>query len=330
MYIITILSAFLVAIIVGAVFLPVARRLKYGQTIYELGPQSHLAKQGIPTMGGVIFMTASILALLPQFFTEHSGALPLLIVCSLLFSFIGFLDDYVKVVKKRSLGLTPAQKIILQVLFSVVTAVWLSKLTGTGLYIPFVNKTIDLGLFYVPFVALVLIAMSNSSNLLDGVDGLLTTNSIVIFAGYLCILFIGVFSNIITVGPQHIEAIALFLFASIGACIGFLRFNLYPARIIMGDTGSMYLGTSIGIIALLTNTALFLPLMAFTMMISSLSDIIQVYSYKTRKKRVFKMAPLHHHFELSGMSETKIVLMYMITQIIMCALVLYLIVVSVR
>ena len=303
-------------LLIGPRVLPVLRRLKFGQTMYELGPQSHMVKQGTPTMGGLMFTVVTCvvaLVLHGAWYGFHDFTLALLFI-SLLSMLVGFVDDYIKVVKKRNLGLIWWQKIIGQVLtaFAFSLYCYLHPMVGSSIIIPFFNVEWDLGIFYVPLITMVIIFMVNSANLQDGLDGLLSSVSVVGgLAWMLAALFMVGFGRVAAENGGNYQNLAIFAMALIGSLIGFLRFNRYPAMVFMGDTGSMFIGGATVGFAMLLRMPLFMLLISFTLVASSLSVIIQrVYFKATNGKRIFKMSPIHHHFELCGMSEKQIVLMY--------------------
>ena len=297
--------------------IPWLRKLKFGQTIYDLGPQSHKAKQGTPTMGGLM-MGASVLvtALImhPAGWYGVNDFMIALLAVSILSMLVGFADDYIKVAKKRSLGLTPWQKIAGQVFIAVGFSVYcyLHPMVGSSIFVPFFNVEWDLGLFYIPLMSLVIIFMINSANLQDGLDGLLSGVTVVgsVAWGAMAVMFLTAAASVGMVNDNY-YAIGIFAMAVCGAAMGFLRFNHYPASVFMGDTGSMFIGGATVGMAMLLRQPMMLALVAFTMVMSSLSVIIQrIYFKVTHGKRIFKMSPIHHHFELSGYSETQICAMY--------------------
>ena len=303
----------------GPHVIPWLRKLKFGQTIYDLGPQSHKVKQGTPTMGGLM-MGASVLvtALImhPAGWYGVNDFMLALLAVSILSMLVGFADDFIKVAKKRSLGLTPWQKIAGQVIIAVgfSTYCYLHPMVGPSILIPFFNVEWNLDIFYIPLMSLVIIFMINSANLQDGLDGLLSGVTVVgsVAWGAMALIFMGAVS---AAGSAMIHdnyyAAAIFSMAVCGAAMGFLRFNHYPAGVFMGDTGSMFIGGATVGLAMLMRQPLMLLLIAFTMVMSSLSVIIQrIYFKATHGKRIFKMSPIHHHFELSGYSETQICAMY--------------------
>ncbi len=321
--------AFAVAMVLGPVVIPWLKKMKFGQTIYELGLESHKVKQGTPTMGGVIFAVPMLIV--PILFSvadQRWSFLPMALVSTLGFGLVGFVDDYIKVSKKRSLGLTPMQKIVPQVVISLVLAIWAycTPQIGSALIVPFTDKTWDLGIFYIPVMMFVLVGTVNSANLLDGVDGLLSGCSLIDFAAMALVCVALGSANPENAG--NMTNMMVFCGAAAGGILGFLRFNTYPANVFMGDVGSFTIGGALVAVAMVTRTALLLPIIALAMLVSSLSDIIQVGYFKYTKKktgagkRVFRMAPLHHHFEKGGMPETRIVAMYMSITALLCLIAL--------
>ena len=329
------LSAALV-LLSGPKLIPVLRKMKFGQTIYDLGPQSHKQKQGTPTMGGVMIAGAVAIAVLvchpAQWFGGWDFMLALLAI-SLLSMAVGFADDYIKVVKKRSLGLTPWQKIAGQVLTAVAFSAYcyFHPQVGSSVIVPFVNIEWDLGIFYIPLLSLTIIFIVNSANLNDGLDGLLSG---VTGVGGMAWALVAIFfaQAVQQANPDYaanLQSISVFGVALLGAAVGFLRFNHHPATVFMGDTGSMFIGGATVGLAMLLRQPFLLLLIAFTMVISSVSVIIQRYYYKATRKifgeprRLFKMTPIHHHFELCGMSENKIDLMYVAVTLILSLIALW-------
>lgn len=311
------LTALAIALLLGPGLIRRLKKLHFGQTIYELGP-SHQQKQGTPVMGGLM-MAAGILAASLLFHpAEWNGAwdpiIPLLAV-SFLSMAVGFADDYIKAVKKRHDGLSPWQKIAGQVIvaggFSVYC--YFSPSVGSSICLPFVRTEWDLGVFYIPLMTLLVIFIVNSSNLQDGLDGLLSTVTTVSSSAWtvICLALMIVSAGNGKGIVAETATIGVFSISVTGACIGFLRFNRYPAKTFMGDTGSMLLGGSMVAIAMLLRQPLLLVLIFFTPIMSSVSVILQRYYFKlTHGKRIFLMSPVHHHFEKKGYSETQIVSMY--------------------
>ena len=306
--------AFAVSMLVTAAMIPYLKEKQFGQFIREDGPQAHLSKAGTPTMGGlamVIGITAALIA--SSFITGPFGPDKLAILLSMYaFGFVGFVDDYNKIAKKQNEGLTPRQKIILQLLFGLALAVFMMLREGTSVLIPFVNKSVDFGIFYIPFVIFVEVAMANSVNLTDGLDGLASSTSAIVAA---CFAVIGMFFL------NRNEPMAAASQAVFGATLGFLVYNHYPARIFMGDTGSMALGGVLSAAAIVGHVEWLLPIAGLIYVCEALSVIIQVtYFKRTGGKRVFRMAPIHHHFELGGWHETKVVKVFCVFTFICCVI----------
>ena len=309
---ITLLVAFIITAILGPLFIPVLRKIKAGQSIREDGPQAHLAKAGTPTMGGIMMIAAVLITCISM--TVRRGINPdmgILLVSFVLCGLIGFCDDFIKVVKKRNLGLTALQKLIFQIVIAVIIAVYQAKVSvyGTSIYVPIMRDYVDLGWIYIPFVAFVLVAMVNAVNLTDGLDGL---------AGG-CVAIVALFLALVGSEIGYTSS-STFSAAVAGACFGFLLFNRHPAKVFMGDTGSLALGGALAVAAVMMNIELLLPVAGGIFLVEVLSVIIQVVSFKTRKKRVFRMAPLHHHFELGGWKETKVVAVFWIITLLLCIL----------
>ena len=282
-------------LIIGPVLIPALRRLKFGQSVRSDGPQSHLQKQGTPTMGGVMFFFSFILGTV--FLAGTSSLAWFMLICALGFGLIGFVDDYIKIVKKRSLGLTAKQKLLAQMVFSVVLAL-AADYTGisTAVMIPLLGWNVEIGVIYYFFVVFLLVGTTNAVNLTDGLDGLASGVTLIVALGYILIGWLS--SN---------PSVMVFSAVLMGSCLGFLVFNHHPAKVFMGDTGSLALGGAVAALAIVTKTELLLPLIGIIYVAETVSDIIQVAVYKKKKVRVFKMAPLHHHFELCGWSEWKVV-----------------------
>ncbi|MBP3653521.1 MAG: phospho-N-acetylmuramoyl-pentapeptide-transferase [Clostridia bacterium] len=325
----TIIAAFAMTLVCGPIMIPWLKKLKFGQTIYDLGPESHKKKQGTPTMGGIIFAIPALIAALAFAYNDTRFDYSLMILISALgFGLIGFVDDFIKVKLKRSLGLTPMQKIVPQLVISVALAIWAynSDTIGSSLTVPFFNVEWNLGWFYIPVMVFVMVGTVNSANLLDGLDGLLSGCSMINFITMMIICLCMAAVN--GANSSNLLNTAIFAAAMAGTLMGFLRFNAHPARVFMGDVGSFFIGGALVGMTTVTRLSLLLPIIAIAMFASSVSDIIQVGYFKYTKKkygagrRVFKMAPLHHHFELSGMPETRVVTMYYITTAGLCLLAL--------
>lgn len=323
----TIVAAFAMTIVFGPIVIPWLKRLKLGQTIYDLGPQTHQKKQGTPTMGGIIFAVPALIAALAFAYGDTRWQYMAMIAVSALgFGLIGFVDDFIKVKMKRNLGLTPKQKLLPQIVLSIGLSLWayFTPSIGSSLTVPFFNVEWNLGAFYIPLMVFVLVGTVNSANLLDGLDGLLAGCSMIDFFAMMIICLTMAAAN--GANSSNLLNTAIFAAAMAGALMCFLRFNGYPARVFMGDVGSFFIGGALVGMAMVTRLSLLLPVIAIAMFVSSLSDIIQVGYFKYTKKktgagkRVFKMAPLHHHFELSGIPETRVVTMYYIATAALCLL----------
>lgn len=320
--ILAVLLSFGVTLLLGPVLIPVLKRLKFGQTVRDDGPKTHLAKEGTPTMGGLIILVGILAGTLAFSMSGLEYALPSLLT-AFAFGIVGFLDDFIKIKRKRSLGLKAYQKIIGQVGISLIIALYAYNHPeiGSAIQLPFTGQEWDLGIFYIPFVMFVMIAIVNAVNLTDGLDGLASGVSMIY--SLTMVLIFAILAHVAgdqgrMLVKENISGMAVFAAAVTGACLGFLRYNTYPARVFMGDTGSLALGGAIGMMAIFSRSPLLLPIMGICFVASALSVILQVGSYKLRGKRIFKMAPLHHHFELKGMPETRIVAMYMLVTAVMC------------
>ena len=323
------LLALLAAMAVTAVssyfLIPVLRKKKMEQHVRDDGPSSHLSKEGTPTMGGIMILFGLLSGLLFFFYNDGRAvnAVLFLLMGTLLFGFIGFLDDFIKMVKKRSLGLRAWQKIVLQLGAAFVTA-WFAfdVLNLRQELIPFAGTYWDLGNFYIPFTMLVFLAVTNAVNLTDGLDGLASSCVMINGVSFFAIIVL-MFPALLLVRPEALigkEGIiantGIFSAALVGACLGFFFFNRHPAKVFMGDTGAFALGGALGAIATALDLQLLLPIVGFVYVLNALSVIIQVGSFKLRHKRVFKMAPLHHHFELMGIPETRVVGGYVIVTVV--------------
>lgn len=313
--------AFIISVILGFVLIPVLRRLKFGQEIREEGPKWHAKKSGTPTMGGLIFIAAivastAIIHLAGLFFgidIPVGSNMVLLFCLSLVYGAIGFIDDYIKVILKRNLGLTAKQKFSLQLLTAIIFVCWAVYGEGvsTVVKIPFTSVQFNFGIWYIPFTVLVILATVNSVNLTDGLDGLATCVTCVVALFFMLFTKYGAFPNAV---------VSLFAAILLGGLLGFLIFNKYPAKVFMGDTGSLFLGGAVCGMAVLTEQPLMLLVVGFVYVMESLSVILQVISYKTTGKRIFKMSPIHHHFEMCGWKETKIVAVFTAVTAVLCAL----------
>ena len=307
-----VLSA-LITLALGPILIPALHKLKFGQSIREEGPKWHAKKSGTPTMGGILFIISSILSteLIVFFSKKYDPELQIIVITSLLFGVIGFVDDFIKVVLKRNLGLTSSQKFLAQLFVSILGTYALYRFgsLGTTIVVPFAAALIDIGLFIYPLVILVKLSVVNSVNLTDGLDGLAATVT----------LIVGIFLTVCAFMMEE-YLIGMFIGAVSGGCLGFLAFNHYPAKVFMGDTGSLFLGGSVAVCAIALGMPLILILVGAVYLIETLSVILQVASFKLTGKRIFKMSPIHHHFEMCGFSEKKIVFLFSLVTVIMCVI----------
>ena len=310
--ILAIIIAFAISAVLCPIVIPFLHRLKFGQQVREDGPQTHLKKAGTPTMGGLIILSGIVITSV-FYIPEYPKIIPVLFV-TVGFGIIGFLDDYIKIVMKRSEGLNPKQKMAGQILITAIFTYYLmnSGDVGTRILVPFTGGFdggiwLDLGYLYIPFVFVVMLGTDNGVNFTDGLDGLCTSVTILV-ATFLTIIALGEGSGISPITG-----------AVVGSLLGFLLFNVYPAKVFMGDTGSLALGGFVAASALMMQMPLFILIIGFIYLIEVLSVIIQVtYFKKTGGKRIFKMAPIHHHFELCGWSETRVVAVFSIVTAILC------------
>ena len=300
--------AFIACVVLGAFVIP--KLHNFGQNVRDDGPKSHLKKQGTPSMGGIFMIGAFAIATL--FFVKDNPDAIVVLLITVGYGLVGFLDDYIKVVKKRSLGLRAWQKVVFQLIVTILFAIYLLKMNdfGTEIYVPFTKGFyINLGWLYVPFLFFVMVGTVNSVNLTDGLDGL-ASGVTVLVATYFVFIAYAVNKGLIPVCG-----------AAIGALLGFLVFNSYPAKVFMGDTGSLALGGFVASVAILTKMPIMLVIVGFVYVCESLSVMIQVGYFKlTGGKRIFKMAPIHHHFELSGLQGIKVVELFTIATAVLCLL----------
>lgn len=310
--ILAIIISFAISAALCPVVIPFLHKLKFGQQVRDDGPQAHLKKQGTPTMGGLVIL-ASIIITSMLYMKDYPKIIPVLFVTAG-FGIIGFLDDYIKIVMKRSEGLNPLQKLIGQFIITGIFVYYLisSEEVGTSMLIPFTGgfdngMMLSLGWLFVPFVFFVVLGTDNGVNFTDGLDGLCTSVTILV----------ATFMTIVSIGEN--TGISPITGAVTGSLLGFLLFNVYPARVFMGDTGSLALGGFVASGAFMMQMPVFIPIVGFIYMIEVLSVIIQVtYFKRTGGKRIFKMAPIHHHFELCGWSETRVVAVFSIITAILC------------
>ena len=306
-YIIAFLVSFAITLLISPFIFKLTKKIKASQTILHY-VKEHSSKQGTPTMGGIMFILSAIIVSLLFFKADYMYAL---ISLGVFFAYgvLGFLDDFIKVHYKQNLGLKAYQKIIGQLGISIIVALFVYNTIGSSIYIPFSNQLIDVGVLIIPLIIITYIATVNSVNLIDGMDGLCSSTSInyLFFFAVILMLSAKIYTGI---EMAEIQNLLSTIFCVIGALFAFLLFNSNPAKIFMGDTGSLALGGFIASVSIFSKMILLIPLLGLVFVITALSDIIQVLYYKKTKKRVFKMAPLHHHFQMSGFQENKIVFYY--------------------
>ncbi|API93797.1 phospho-N-acetylmuramoyl-pentapeptide-transferase [Virgibacillus pantothenticus] len=315
---ITIAIGFLITVLLSPIFIPFLRRLKFGQSIREEGPKSHLKKTGTPTMGGIMIVFSIVITSLIMSWKINpvgiSYELWILLFVLVGYGLLGFLDDFIKIIKKRNLGLTSKQKLLGQLIIALVIYFVLRE-QGFPTYVSIPGTTVqlELGWGYALLIIFMLVGASNAVNLTDGLDGLLAGTAAIAFGAFAILAWYGY--------PQN--EVAIFALAVVGALLGFLVFNAHPAKVFMGDTGSLALGGAIAGVAILTKLEIILVIIGGVFVIETLSVIIQVISFKTTGKRVFKMSPLHHHYELLGWSEWRVVTTFWLVGLVFAALGIY-------
>ncbi|WP_246476399.1 phospho-N-acetylmuramoyl-pentapeptide-transferase [Salicibibacter cibi] len=312
-----IVAAFVLSVLLSPLFIPMLHRLKFGQSIREEGPSSHQKKSGTPTMGGIVVILALALSVLlvVSIFTdlEFNYQIGLLMLVTIAFGLVGFLDDFIKVVLKRNLGLNSKQKLLAQLVVAAVFYFVLQQYEfSTVVQIPATDFSVDIGILYLLLVAVMLVGASNAVNLTDGLDGLLAGTSAIAFGAYVVLAWYAGFPEV-----------AVFCAAVVGAVLGFLVFNAHPAKVFMGDTGSLALGGAIAAVAIILKMEILLIIIGGVFVIETISVMIQVIVFKWKGRRVFKMSPLHHHYELSGWSEWKVVVVFWLCGIVFAVIGVY-------
>ena len=310
--ILAVIIAFAISAALCPVVIPFLHKLKFGQQVREDGPQAHLKKKGTPTMGGIVFVLSVIITSL-FYMKDYPKIIPVLFM-TVGFGLVGFLDDYIKIVKKNSDGLSPKQKLLFQFVITGIFAYYMmtSKEVGTGMLIPFTGGVengfyLELGWLFIPALFFIVLGTDNGVNFTDGLDGLCTSVTILV----------ATFFTVVAIGEN--AGISPITGAVVGSLLGFLLFNVYPAKVFMGDTGSLALGGFVASSAFMMQMPLFIAIVGMIYLVEVLSVIIQVtYFKKTGGKRIFKMAPIHHHFELCGWSETRVVAVFSIVTAILC------------
>ncbi len=300
--------AFAISVILCPIIIPFLKKLKFGQYIRDEGPKWHQGKSGTPTMGGIVILAGIVITSL--FYIKGNTEVVAVLFVTLGFGIIGFLDDYIKVVMKRNLGLKAWQKLLLQIIVTGVFSYYITVYTelGTKIIIPFTHgETWDLGILFVPFVFFVILGTVNGVNFTDGLDGLASSVTVLVATFFTVIAFYS---------ENNVSPITT---ATVGSLLGFLVYNVYPARVFMGDTGSLALGGFVATTAIVLRMPLFILLVGIIYFVEILSVMLQVSYFKiTKGKRIFKMAPIHHHFEMCGWSETRVVAVFSIITAIMC------------
>ena len=309
-FVVSIFMGFALVALAMPFAIPELHKLKFGQEVRDDGPKAHLKKQGTPTMGGLVFVLAIVIVSL-VYVRRYPKILPVMLL-TVGFGIVGFIDDFLKVVKHQSEGFNPKQKFLCQLVFCLVFALYLylSPAYDHRMQIPFTEIYLDLGWFYVPVLLFIVLGTDNGANFTDGLDGLASSVTAVIA------LFLGFVSLYFGKADAQLAPISGAVF---GALMGFLMFNCYPAKVFMGDTGSLALGGFVAAVAFEMGIPLFIPIFALIYLVEVLSVIIQVtYFKKTHGKRIFRMAPIHHHFELGGWSETKVVTVFTVLTVLLC------------
>lgn len=304
----SVLVAFLISILEGPVIIPLLHKLKFGQSIREEGPKSHQKKAGTPTMGGIIFIISSFITMLLIVKKPGDEAM-IALYAFVAFGIIGAIDDGLKIIQKKNLGLRAYQKMILLLIVSGTFAYYAATnpYIGTSIILPFVHKNWNLGAFYIPFIIIYFAGTTNAVNLTDGLDGLATSVTLLVMT----------FFGLVSYATGH-YTLAIFCAVVAGALLGFLKYNAFPAQVFMGDTGSLALGGAVAAVAMILKMPLLVIIVGGIYVMETLSVILQVASFKLTGKRIFKMSPLHHHFELSGWHETKVVSIFCIVTVILC------------
>lgn len=298
----------IVSVLLTSAIIPILIHKQAGQNIRQEGPKAHMAKAGTPSMGGIAIVIATLIA--GAIGGRYNNDTFIIAIGFVLFALIGFVDDYLKVIKKQNEGLKAWQKFGLQLILSVGFACYMAFLSGHGteVFIPFAKSYVDFGIWYIPFITFTMLAMVNAVNLTDGLDGLASGITAIV----------SIYMAYVAVEASSTAALALYS-ALAGACLGFLVFNKNPAKVFMGDTGSLALGAAITLAAIVMKMELLLPIVGLIYVLEALSVCLQVGYFKlTGGKRLFKMAPLHHHFEESGLKETKVVLLFWSITVICC------------
>lgn len=305
-HIIAFAAAFILTLVAGPICIPFLRRLKFGQTVRDDGPQTHLKKTGTPTIGGLIFIIP--ITIVALYYSREYPEIVAILLATLGFAAVGFIDDFIKVVKKRKDGLYAGQKTFFQLLVCVAFAFYVLRYTeaGSSMLIPFTNIIVQPWMYFF-FIVIFMYFFSNAVNITDGLDGLCAGITLVV----------AIFFTIVSLTNAEWGYIKIFSAAIAGGCLGFLAFNNYPAKIFMGDTGSLALGGAVTSIVIMMRMPLILLVVGGIYLIEAISVILQVGYFKLTRKRIFKMAPLHHHYELKGWKETKVVTVFIVITVVL-------------
>lgn len=303
-----VLISFFISLLIGPIMIPLLHKLKFGQNIRQEGPKSHQKKAGTPTIGGLIFILSTAITMIILRVRPSDEAMVALYSFAA-FGLIGFMDDMLKVIHKKNLGLRAYQKMLLLLIVAGIFAYYAaySSDIGTAIIVPFTHKTWELGKWYIPFIVFYFACTTNGVNLTDGLDGLATSVTLLVMT----------FFSLVSFSMGHFT-LAIFCAVLAGALLGFLRYNAFPARVFMGDTGSLALGGAVAAVAMILKLPLLIIIVGGIYVAETLSVVLQVASFKLTGKRIFKMSPLHHHFELSGWHETKVVSVFSIITVILC------------
>ncbi|MFV0498775.1 MAG: phospho-N-acetylmuramoyl-pentapeptide-transferase [Bacilli bacterium] len=315
--IVSILLGFTLSLAIGYFLIKELKILNFGQTVRDDGPKSHYVKNGIPTMGGLMFIVSTIITIILLNFVwkiQYSYYITIVMVIFIGFAFIGFLDDYLNIKMGSSKGLTPIQKLLFQFLIAGIVYYLYTKLnldSQNKVIINTLDIELDLGKFYIVYILVMIVGFSNAVNITDGLDGLSSGLSVIAF------IVFGFIAGKMSVYVPGLSDLMIFCFTLVGGLLGFMFYNVNPAKVFMGDTGSLALGATLAIVAVLTNHDVTLFIVGGVFIIEILSVVLQVISYKTTKRRIFLMSPLHHHFELLGWSEQQIVKMFWVLGLIL-------------
>ena len=310
-FVASLIFTFLATVVLARIFIPVLKSVKMGQKILDIGPRWHKGKEGTPTMGGLFFIAAAFIPVVAGALWTKDYIMVIHYLFVLFNGMIGFVDDYVKFFKKQNEGLTPMQKLVLQfaVAGAYLAALYFAGELSSVVSLPFTNKSVDLGVLFYIIILVGVVFTVNSANLTDGIDGLCSSVTAVSM----------IFLSVLAIKSGNVSA-GIMSGTMLGGCLGFLVYNFHPAKVFMGDTGSLYMGAVVCAVSMMLDIPIILLFVGIIYYIESVSVMIQVTSYKLTKKRVFKMTPIHHHFEMCGWNEVKIVLVFSVVTAIFAAI----------